>query len=366
MNMIFKSALALACLAGFARGALQAQNFTDRKAKVYRVQPGATADITNKYGNVTCHVWEKDSVRITADVSVVSADPAKVAKIAAGVKINFANTGTTIIANTSFDDGKGSFFADMKQMAGSLLPNETRVTVNYTVYAPAYVHFRINNRFGDVVLDDFSGQTNLAIAYGNLKAGKLSGRSAIKITSGDADISSLADAVVDIGFCDFILGTGGRLTFSSYSSEIFADKVGFLKVQSKRDKYKIQELTELYGNGFFTHIVAYRLLGEAKYAQKFGSLALLEVSAAAAYLGITTEFADVETVFESGSAVNASISRTAESTLQFPPAHTTLDERRVGEKGDEIVTNASFGKAEHRIDLTIKATRKSSIRIFIK
>lgn len=354
------------CLMAMAGGTLSAQNFTDRKVKVYRVQPGATVDITNKYGKVACHTWAKDSVQIVADIAVVSAQPEKVTRAAAAVKVEFTHTGTTIVANTLFDEGKGGFFTDLKMMAGSLLPNDTRVTINYTLYAPEYIHFRINNRFGDVFLDDLNGQVNLTLAYGNLKAGNLNGRSTLKITSGDADIASLADAVADIGFCDFILGRVKRLTISSYSSEIFVDQADFLKINSKRDKYKLQEVGELYGNGFFTHTLAYRLRNEAKYSQKFGSLTILEVNRQASYIGVVTEYADVETVMEAGAAIDVDISRSAESTLQLPGSSDTFEERSVGEKGEEIVTTGQFGKATHRIRVNIDALRKSNIRIFIK
>ncbi len=47
--------------------------------------------------------------------------------------------------------------------------------INYMVYVPAHMDVVLNNKFGDIYMDDLDGQVDIELSNGVLKANRLEG-----------------------------------------------------------------------------------------------------------------------------------------------------------------------------------------------
>ena len=138
---------------------LSAQSFTESK-KIERVFPvisSTTVEIINKYGKIHVLSWDKDSVGIDIELTVKSDDLNKVRKVMNTIDFDFTNTDYYVIAETEFGKKYNSLFENIKKFAESLIPSDNVVDIDYIVQVPETIELKINNKYGDVYIDNHKG-----------------------------------------------------------------------------------------------------------------------------------------------------------------------------------------------------------------
>lgn len=127
--------------------------------KSFNVNSNANLSINNKYGNVTLTTWNKNLIEIRVEIKVDGRDNNAVRQRLNAITVNFNATAAGVAAATQIAESKGS--------------NKTNISIHYTVRLPKTNSINIENRYGNLYLDETRGAVNIGLKYGNLTFGKL-------------------------------------------------------------------------------------------------------------------------------------------------------------------------------------------------
>lgn len=231
---------------------IQGQTYEESRtiSRSFPVGNDTEIEISNKYGNIHLITWEKDSVRFEIELKVKGPKQSKVDKTFNFIEFDFHSTKYYIIAKTVFEGS--SFWNDVSDLTGTVFSSNTKTTINYTVYLPADAPLKVSNKYGNIYTTDHTGKVSIELSNGDLKAHHLSGNTTIKTEFGNSNIQKIDEGRLSINYGEFYLEEGIHLNIESKSSEFHFSSIGDLELDSKRDKYFIEDLKSVRGNTYFS------------------------------------------------------------------------------------------------------------------
>ena len=363
--MKFKGILLLLLIPGFFAQAFS-QTFSDDMVRTFKVRNTTSIEVVNKYGTIHLIPWQKDSVKFEIHYEISTSSESKLKKLRSMIEFDFVSTEFYISAKTDFGKrSRNTIFAELFDMASYLIPTD-KIMVNYKVYLPAKASIKLNNKFGDIYVDDLAGNINIDLSNGDLKASRLTGRTVININSGDASINYLEDADLIIRYSDFQIRNANQLNIDSKSSKIYIDNAVYLKAVSGRDKYYIRKTSELFGNSYFSDLNIDEITNEVSYSMEYGNLNMENIPEGFSYLNIESEYTDIDMVFAKEASFEIDITHNADVSLHYPSDFPKLEEKKVGEDNNQLLTYGRIGRNPEESKVTISATKKSFINIYRK
>ncbi len=364
MTFKFIASLMLVALTGLLPA--RAQEYSKNITRAYKIKNSTTVDIFNKYGKIHVITWDEDSVRFDIDLKIRASSDSKLNKLKSSIDFDLTGTEYYVTAKTKIGSGSTSVLSDLKDMAGTILSSGSQVTIDYIVMIPDYINLKMDNKFGDVYIDDYTGNLNLTLSNGELKANNLSGNSVINISSGDGVINSIKEGKLMVSYSDFLIKDAGKLSVDSRSSKITIEKVVFLKLQSRHDKYYLPEISELYGDSYFSDFTIHRLLSELNFNFKYGDLSIENITKAFSFISIASEYTDINLVFERGSIYDLDITHHQDVTLTYPRQLGTLETKVINEQEKQMLSYGKIGYGTARSKVKINAPKKCTVTILHK
>ena len=361
--IIFKILLMLL----FATRALQAQTFTESKhlEKKFPMGKNTTIDVTNKYGKVHVTTWEKDSVVFVVDLLVKSSSTEKLNSTVESIDFDFTRTDYYIVAKTRIESRPGGLISEIVNLAESVFSPTNQITIDYHVTLPANATLKIDNKYGDVYIDDYKGNFTLNLANGDFKAGTLSGRTILDISFGDGIITSLTNGKINISYSDLNIRKMQDIQVTSKSSKINLDNVEFLNLDSKRDKYNITTAGKIFGDTYFTDITVFKLNREVSLNMKYGMLVLDEVNRDFSLVNLNTEYTDADVFLKPNSSYYLDVTHGKYVNLRYPQAD-DIQEKKISEDEERFLTYGNIGNPDSKAKIKINAREKGSINIIHK
>ena len=135
-------------------------------------------EISNKYGEVIIRVWNEDRVKISALVVAQGRNQDAVNKTMNRVSVRIRKVGRMVTADTEIERGGGSFkdlIGGVEDYSKALFGNQ-KLIVNYEVWLPENIDLSVSNKYGDVYLASLTGNVEVTLAHGDLKANRIDGR----------------------------------------------------------------------------------------------------------------------------------------------------------------------------------------------
>ena len=306
---------------------LQAQTYSESKKieRSFKANSETRLDLSNKYGTVHVIPWRQDSVHIEIDLFIRSSSTAKLEKISSNIDFEFTDTRYYIIATTNFGNKYNTFFSDLKDISESIIPSKNQVEINYTVHVPASMNVNLTNKYGDIYIDDMKGSVSISLSNGDLKANSLAGEANISLNFGNGIINELANAKLNIAYADLEIRKAKHLTIESKSSKIRIHDVEIVKTNSKRDKYTISSINNLFGESWFSDIWLYRMNEEINYSPRYGVLKVDTIPADFSFINVNTEFADLTMVFAKESSFQLEVLGHENVVLRLPDEYGELE-----------------------------------------
>jgi hypothetical protein len=341
----------------------QMPEYTRQISRSFRISNTMTVDISNKYGKVQVIPWNQDSVKFSIELRIRAKDKAKLEKLRQNVDFEFTTGSYFVIAETKFGANSTDVFKDIVDIAGSYLSANNSVTINYIVMVPAWATLKIENKFGDVFLDNLDGPLNLTLSYGDLKVNRLSGRTEIKLTSGDGEVGYIKDGQIFLSYGNLHIIETGNLFAQTRSSNITIDKADKLKLDSRRDKYYLNEVFSLSGSGYFSAINLTSLEHDLTFAGRYGDVAVNNIHRSFTSVNLTSEFTDLVLSFEKPMAFNAELIHHQEVVFLYPKAMASLKTSVLDAENKLFTTSGTFGAGTRESEVAIKASRKCNVSI---
>jgi hypothetical protein len=343
---------------------VSAQSFSE--TRTYResmaVKHDMSLDVNNKYGTIQITPWDKDSVSIKVEVEAYTSNLERLHKMFQGINVNFSQTSYMVRAETEFTQNINMLFEEFKGMTSKIIPYESRIEINYFISAPEYLNLNIENRYGDVLMENCTGTFTLNLSNGSFKANSINETNKIDLLFCNAYINRMKDGNVKASFSEVEIGESNDLSVNSVSSRFELKKTGKLDTESRRDKFFIGAISSVRGNSYFTDFRIDEISKEINIVTKYGSFNVSMINKSIEMISINSSYSDIDLVFEPSISYNLDIKH-VNTFLVLPEKNSKIEKKTLNEERKEYMTFGTVGRNPEDIKVMIDATRGN---IFIK
>jgi len=334
-----------------SQGTSETRNFI----KTLPVGKESTLEVYNKYGTIQITQWKKDSAMIRSEIKAVASNREKLDKMFNGISISMTESASQIKAETKFTQNIGMLFENFKGMTSKLISYDSRVEINYFITIPDYINLKIENKYGDVYLEDITDDFSISVSNGSFKANSIGKNSTLNLTFCDATINSIASGKIDASFSEISSKEVGNITINSISSKYEIKKAGTVTIESRRDKFSIDNIKILKGTSYFTDFSIKNLSHEASLSTRYGKLEIDPIEKGFESVNLNTGYTDVSLGFEPASSYNFDI-RHLNSFLVISDKNAKTEKKVLNEDKKEYITSGTTGTSPGSSKLSIDAT----------
>lgn len=163
-------------------------------SKSFSVDRSDKINLNNQFGSITIKVWNKNEIKVDADIKAYAKTENEAQKLLDDVVITATKTGDLVTYKTTMGDKNGNWGSNVKN--GKTIWRR-EVKTHYIVYMPASNALTVSQQYGNIMMDDFAGPTSIKVQYGNLTAGNLSNaNNYISTQYGKASVKDMGGAKI--------------------------------------------------------------------------------------------------------------------------------------------------------------------------
>jgi hypothetical protein len=358
--MIYRTVLCFLFVLFLFSGGLKAQVYSDREVRRFKASENTSVEVTNKYGKIHVITWEKDSVRFEVDLRISASSYQKMEKLRNNINFEFTATHNFIEAKTVFVSQAGviSDFVD------AFIPSN-QVTINYMVYVPKTIALKIDNKFGDIYMDDFNGNLEILLSNGDIKANSLSGKPVVRLSAADGIINSIRNGRVIVSYSDLRIKDSYKVYVESRSSRVTLDRARELIIDSRRDKISVGDVNTISADGYFTSLNIENLSKELRTSLKYGNLMVNQIDDKFSSITIDSEYTDIDLLFGRSTSYLIDIAHHDEVFINLPASLAKVQTRDLDASEKIRLTSGRIGttatETAHKVK--INAPKKCVINI---
>lgn len=336
--------LVLASLAVIHGSTAQVYERERHETRAFKVYDHTKLEIYNKYGNIHLFTWDVDSVKIDIDLKVRASKESKVEKIFEYIDFEFSNSKYYIIARTNFRQNPGSFWSELSDLANTVFSGNNKAQIDYHVYLPADMATRLENKFGNIYCTDLEGRVEVKLSNGDFKANNLKGETELSLSFGNASIHHIERGRIDGSYIEMELTAFDQLKINSKSSTYRVKDAGILEVESRRDKFYIDELISMTGKTSFSYLVVNGLSNLLQLDTEYGEIKLKGIHPSFRLIDLDSKYTDILFEVTPSWAASVAISYSETTGLYYPESYTGLTITEPKEKGGPSTARGAIGK----------------------
>lgn len=314
--------------------------------KSFLANDGGRLDVINKYGEVIVRVWNEDSVRVMVNIEAQGKTTDAVQKNMDRIDVTFRSVGDLITVSTVVSKGSGflkEILSEVDDYSKSIF-GSNGIKVNYEIWLPENFNLNVENKFGNIYMADLTGDVNIDLAHGDLKANHLNGKLSLKHTFGKNNIDFVEDGTLVYRGVESRIKEAGQLNIESSSSDIELTKVAYALLNSRNDKVYVAESEELIGDGTFSDLSADILRRSANLNFNYGDIYFTRIQRDFKSISIVGKSADINLILDQGSYVLANITADEKSMI-VPNSMLTL-KKEMEEQTEQVTLSGFVGNTQ--------------------
>lgn len=356
IKMQIHKSIVLSVILLFITGTLANAQFTETRefTRRFKIQPETRIDITNKYGRIELNTWKKDSVVIQFRMEINEKKPDKLKKTLDNLDFDISNSQHYLIVKTQVDKYRSQVESELLKFKETILQTNGSIRIDLTVWLPDNRELRLENKFGDIIMGDYLGETQIVLSNGKLKSGDLSKRSTMNLNFADATITNLSNSRIVCNYSDINLKSTGTLRFESKSSTIEIQNAEDLSIDSRRDKFRIRQADKIDASGNFSQFRISELKNKANLRISFGSIEIEKILASFSNIYIDGRSADVNLYFSPEAKFNFQITE-SKTNLKLGSELKVEDKEVLDPKENKVRHTGYFSKKMKDDQLIINA-----------
>jgi hypothetical protein len=331
--------------------------FTETKQinKRFKVTPETRIEITNKYGKIKINTWDKDSIIFDIKIKVEDKKLSKLEKALDEVDFDFINSQHFVIVRTKVGENRSGIEKEIVNFKESVFQSDSKMDIDYTVWMPKTNQLKVENKFGDVYIDDYLGDIEIILSNGNLKSHDFEGKANLKLSFADATINQMKTGRLDCNYSEIYIKKADKIQIASKSSEFEIIEIKDLNIDSRRDKFRIQMIDNLDARGSFTNYRITELTDNLNIKTEYGDLDIEKVAPDYKSIYIESKSTDMNLYFNEKSEFGFDITHTKSQT-NFCRKMNVKKEEILDEKEKKIQLTGNFGNDTEATKLFINAS----------
>lgn len=220
-------------------------------SETYKVTKKHRLEITNRHGKVDIHTKSAPAgeISVKVEIRVSGRTEERAQEILNEIQIEYGQNDDEIYFETEAENI-------------GLNRGKNRIEINYTVYMPSENQLDIENKYGNVFIDDFEGNLDVEVRYGKLRANKLTKKEKdIILAYGGLDIEELEQGDLEVSYSGGEIGKAGIIDLENKYGSIKFGSVKELEVETKYGGLKIEnEATRIMGEMGYSKFSVGKLL----------------------------------------------------------------------------------------------------------
>ena len=258
--------LSIFCLSG---NILYAQTQVKEIKKDFQINKGDVLSMENKFGNIDILNWEKPEISISVKLSAEGRNDATAKGFLDKISIEIIKENNTVSVMTKLDNESG-------------MSKGNQLSINYTVYAPEWINLNLNNKFGNIHINEISGLVNIDLKYGDMKITRLSRGnekpfSNITLAFANGVIEQSGSLKLVLSYSKLEVENAEILSAESKYSGINVTSCNSFICESKYDNFKFSEIRNLIGDLQFSNLRAGTISGKLELDSKYSGVKIDQV-----------------------------------------------------------------------------------------
>ncbi|MCF8360092.1 MAG: hypothetical protein K9H26_15150 [Prolixibacteraceae bacterium] len=303
-------------------------------SKSFKIGKSSVVDISNKYGDISLETWRKDSVLVEIFVQVSEKNREKLRKKMNDIGFELTQSGHYIVINTLLNESKNILISEFTKFVETIGITDSKVEINMKLKMPDYLDLRINNKFGNVYIDDYKGDVTIDMSNGKLKAHNLDGYSNIKMSFGDAIINRLDAGTLEIYYGELNLTSARKLRITSKTSDITITEIDELTVNSSRDEYRIRMIDDFETQSSWTDFSISEFNKKSDIRMNYGDLTIENITSGFESIYIDASSTNISLGLDENLDVVFDITTNEEISL---PMNSTIDMKEEIDEQEKII-----------------------------
>lgn len=292
MNTYYKNILLLALfLASFSM--LSQTILKDKIEKTFKMTNAGELFIDNKYGDVNINGWNKNSISIVIDIKVSNKKAENAKSLLERITPNIKTTNDYVNIVSEISEKNTSFFSRYFNKVNPFDFDKSDVDINYTIYLPINAEIDVTNKFGDVVLDNWTGKLKANVQHGDLWINESIANANIEMKYGKLRAKSITYGSLNIKNGGINAEEFQNLILTTSGSSIEIETIETLELQSSKDEIKIDNIAELDGDLNFTDMQVESVLSNINLTMKVSEFRVNKITEPDAHVTINQESSDI-------------------------------------------------------------------------
>jgi len=274
---------------------------TKEYSKEFPVTDKTKLIVENRFGQVNIQNWDRNIVSIYVKVKVDNSNATRATVLLDAINVELSQEGDVVKAITSFNEEFSRANRKFFQMSSDEL------SIDYTIKMPKNVDVQIENKFGDIYINELSSHLAVELKYGNIKIDKLTRGDAeplntINVSYGNASIveANWIKTELKYGKLDVQSLVAG-VVLSRYS-KISISSASSLVLDSKYDKYEIGQLNNLVGESGYTVFNIDALNKRFNLNAKYGDVKIASVNTTFENINFNAAYTGLKASIPSGTS----------------------------------------------------------------
>ena len=254
MDTIYKNLLVGITVVLFSHIMAAQEKVSKTISESYKMSDAGALEITNKYGDITIHGWSKNTIAITVDITTTHKKRENAQSLLERISPDFKVMNDYVRINSVISEKKSGFLSEYFSKANPFDYDRSNIQINYTIYLPSNAELVINNKFGDVILGDWTGKLRVDLQHGDIYLDQ-------DLKNADIDLKFGKLKAKGMGYANIRLKNGGisldkiqDLRLTSSGSTITIVEIRALELYSSKDKIDVQKVGAAHGNLEFTNM----------------------------------------------------------------------------------------------------------------
>jgi hypothetical protein len=236
---------------------------------------------------------------------------------------------------------------------------DKKIEINYEIYVPENINLEIYNQYGDIILEEVSNKLKVVLSNGSFKTTEIKNDVNFKFKFVNAMMSDIQNGFIELKYSNINIGSAKEINMESKSSEINADEIEILKLNSSRDKIDIGSLSYVYGTSGYSTIHISKLKNEMDCYFTYGQVTVNSMDDNVSLIDIDSERTDIKLFIQKKIVYSYDILYNENAEILFP-----MKEKAHLSKGmeDMKVIKGKTG-VDPTLNLQINALKRCKIQI---
>lgn len=290
MNMktsAFKILIVL-ILSGITVFSAFSQEIAEKKFnKVWSTSSKKVFEVFNKFGDITLKTWEKNEISVDVSIRVENYPKDKADMYLQLININYVESDSLLKLVTFFDE--------KVEKALNNQSDNKKIRVDYTVYHPVYQKVKLNNRYGDIAIDELNGKSTFNLKYGDFSANNMifdetKPFSQLDIAFGKATIKKTSWMQFNISYADLNTEEATAMIIISKYSNITGGVIHSMVADSKYDDYTVFKLKNFIIESKYSGLTLNEVDKQMHVTMEYGNVKVKTVPAGFEKIKVDSKF----------------------------------------------------------------------------